>query len=256
MPGLERLRWQVVLSPALSTHLEMALDEVLLGRLAGGRRGPTLRLWKWAEPTLIIGSHQVVANEVDAAEAARLGFTVTRRMSGGGTMIAEPGRTITYSLYAPAELVRGLSFVDSFAHFDAWAVACLQGLGVPATYRPINDIVSPAGKIGGAAQARRGGAVLHHTTIAHQLDPALVPRLIRIGRPALSPRGVRSAEKVVSPLSAWTTATQADVTDALAACFKGSHPTGAGEIDDDELAEARALTEFKYGRQAWIDRLR
>src|SRR2546423_7548163 len=43
-------------------------------------------------------------------------------------------------------------------------------------------------KIAGAAQARRRGAVLHHTTMAYAIDPAIVPRLIRIGRPTLEAR--------------------------------------------------------------------
>ena len=107
----------------LPAHVQLALDEVLLDRLIAGRRGPTLRFWEWAEPALVLGSHQVLANEVDLAAAAGLGFTVARRMSGGGTMIVEPGRSITYSLYAPESVVAGLSFVDSFAFLDAWVKA-------------------------------------------------------------------------------------------------------------------------------------
>jgi lipoate-protein ligase A len=234
----------------------MALDEVLLARLMAGRRGPLLRLWEWSEPALVLGSHQVLANEVDMEEARQLGFTVTRRMSGGGTMIVEPGRTITYSLYAPASLVAGLSFVDSFAFLDAWAVDCLRGLGVPAEYRPINDIVSPEGKIGGAAQARRRGGVLHHTTIAHAMDTAIVPRLIRIGRERVSPRGVRSAERPVSPLERWLTLPLDEVVFALAACFRTRYIAWPGELTPDELAEAETLAAEKYAGEEWVDRVR
>jgi lipoate-protein ligase A len=246
-----------VLPPSpLPPHVQMALDEVLLERLTAGRRGPLLRLWEWSEPALVLGSHQVLANEVDLEEARQLGFTVARRMSGGGTMIAEPGRTITYSLYAPASLVAGLSFVDSFAFLDAWAVDCLRGLGVPAEYRPINDIVSPEGKIGGAAQARRRGGVLHHTTIAHAMDTAIVPRLIRIGRERVSPRGVRSAERPVSPLERWLSLPLDEVVFALAACFRTRYIAWPGELDPEELSEAEALAAEKYASEEWVDRVR
>src|SRR5207249_4191119 len=153
---------------------------------------------------LVIGSHQSVANEVDLAAAQKYGFVVTRRMSGGGTMLCEPGRTITYSLYLPESMVSGVSFRKSYALLDAWAVQAFVELGVPASYREINDIISPRGKIAGAAQARRRGFVLHHTTIAHSMDVELLPRLIRIGRASVAQRGVRSAEKAVSPLSWFT----------------------------------------------------
>lgn len=223
--------------------------------MAGGR-GPTLRFWEWAEPALVLGSHQVLANEVDREEAGRLGFTTARRMSGGGTMIVEPGRSITYSLYAPESVVAGLSFVDSFARLDGWAVDCLRGLGVPATYRPINDIVSPDGKIGGAAQVRRRGFVLHHAAIAHMMDTAIVPRLIRIGRERVSPRGVRSAEKEVSPLDRWLTLDRDEVVAALAGCFTRRHGARPGALQPEELDAARALAAAKYATAAWVDRIR
>jgi lipoate-protein ligase A len=224
--------------------------------LLAGSRGPTLRFWEWTEPALVLGSHQVLANEVDREAAAQLGFTVARRMSGGGTMIVEPGRSITYSIYAPESVVAGLSFVDSFARLDAWAVHCLRGLGVPATYRPINDIVSPEGKIGGAAQARRRGFVLHHTAIAHAMDTGIVARLIRIGRERVSPRGVRSAEKEVSPLERWLALDRDQVVAALAACFADRHSALPGALLPEELAAAHALAAARYATLEWIDRIR
>ncbi len=240
----------------LPAHVQLALDEVLLDRVAGGRRGPTLRFWEWAEPALVLGSHQVLANEVDSEAAGALGFTVARRMSGGGTMIVEPGRTITYSLYLPERLVAGMSFVESFAHLDAWVVDCLRSMGAPAAYRPINDIVSPEGKIGGAAQARRRGFVLHHAAIAHAMDTAIVPRLIRLGRAPVSPRGVRSAEREVSPLERWLPLTRDQVVAALAARFHARHDAWAGDLRPEELEDARALAAARYSTQAWIDRIR
>lgn len=235
--------------------MQLALDEVVLDRVAAGRRAPALRFWEWAEPALVLGSHQVLANEVDREAAAGLGFTVARRMSGGGTMIVEPGRSITYSLYAPESVVAGLSFVDSFARLDAWAVECLRGLGVPADYRPINDIVSPEGKIGGAAQARRRGFVLHHTAIAHSMDSAIVARLIRIGRDRVSPRGVRSAERAVSPLDRWLPLDRGSVIAALAGRFAERYGARPGALGADELDDARALAATKYATREWIDRI-
>src|SRR5205807_2697141 len=165
-----------------AAHMHMALDEVLLDRVITGRRPPTMRLWRWVERALVIGSHQSVANEVDSGAAKELGFAITRRMSGGGTMLCEPDRTITYSLYLPEMLVAGVSFRKSYELLDSWSVDAFNEMGVPASYREINDIISPRGKIAGAAQARRRGFVLHHTTIAHSMDVEILPRLIRIGR--------------------------------------------------------------------------
>jgi lipoate-protein ligase A len=176
-------------------------------------------------------------------------------MSGGGTMLAEAGRTITYSLYLPESLVAGVSFRQSYRLLDGWAVQAFVELGVPAGYREINDIISPRGKIAGAAQARRRGFVLHHTTIAHSMDVELLPRLIRIGRDRLVERGVRSAEKAVSPLSWFTPLSCAEVTQRMHAFFAREFHTRETELTGGELDAALSLVATKYSTPAWINRL-
>lgn len=235
--------------------MHMALDEVLLEQVIAGHRPPTMRMWRWVDCALVIGSHQSVMNEVDSVAAKELGFAVTRRMSGGGTMLCEPDRTITYSMYLPESMVAGISFRKSYALLDDWAVRAFREMGVPASYREINDIISPRGKIGGAAQARRRGYVLHHTTIAHSMNVELLPRLIRIGRTNISERGVRSAQKAVSPL-AWFTDLSCDkvarhMTDYFIREFRGEET----DLSDGEVHRAQSLIESKYATPAWINRL-
>jgi len=252
---MSEVEWDVIPPTPHPAHMHMALDEVLLGRVIAGLRRPTLRIWEWIEPALVIGSHQSVANEVDVDAARELGFVVTRRMSGGGTMLCEPDRTITYSLYLPESVVAGVSFRKSYAVLDDWAVRAFVELGVPAEYREINDIVSPRGKIAGAAQARRRGFVLHHTTIAHSMEARLLERLIRIGRPSVAVVGIRSADKTVSPLSWFTRRSCAEVARDLARSFSGRFRTRPSQADPDELDDARQLVTTKYSTPAWVNRL-
>src|SRR5207253_7536453 len=155
--------------------MHMALDEVLLEEVIGGRRPPTMRLWRWIERALVIGSHQSVLNEVDQRAAKELGFVITRRMSGGGTMLCEPDRTITYSLYLPAAMVAGVSFRRSYALLDDWAVERFKELGVPASYREINDIISPRAHTPGAAHAPPPGSAPPHPPLPHPPPPDLPP---------------------------------------------------------------------------------
>jgi lipoate-protein ligase A len=252
---LAQLEWDLIAYTPHTAHMHMAVDEVLLQRVIAGLRRPTVRFWDWIEPGLVIGSHQSVKNEVDVGAAKELGFTVTRRMSGGGTMLCEPDRTITYSLYVPATVVDGLSFRQSYAALDAWAVRSFVALGVPAGYREINDIISPRGKIAGAAQARRRGFVLHHTTIAHSMDPALLTKLIRIGRERLSERGVRSADKAVSPLSEFTSMRCEEVARYMERGFTTEFDARISELSRNELDAALELVRTKYATSGWVNRL-
>jgi lipoate---protein ligase len=252
---MRELEWDVIPPSPYPAHMHMALDEVLLEGVRVGRRRPTLRIWEWIESALVIGSHQSVMNEVDAVAARELGFVVTRRMSGGGTMLCEPDRTITYSLYVPEPAVQGITFRKSYALLDDWAVRAFVEMGIPASYREINDIISPRGKIAGAAQARRRGFVLHHTTIAYAMEVELLPRLIRIGRPPIAGTGVRSAEKSVSPLSWFTALSCKEVARNLQRYFSNELLVHPSEVTRDELDAAGDLVSSKYATPAWINRL-
>ncbi|MCX7622754.1 MAG: lipoate--protein ligase family protein [Thermomicrobium sp.] len=244
-------RWQLVAGEAFDPGMQMALDEVLTRRVGAGQRPPTLRFWEWTAPAVVIGRFQSLRNEVDLEEAARHGITVVRRITGGGAMLTEPGKVITYSIYAPLELVADLSFQESYAFLDAWVVEALRALGIDAWYQPINDITSAQGKIGGAAQARRFGAVLHHTTMAYDIDPAKVPRVIRIGREKLSDKGIRSAERRVAPLRQQTELPREAIQEHLIRTFAERHGLEEGGLLRDELEEARELVRTKYGTWEW-----
>ena len=52
--------------------LHLALDQVLAEEVGDGRRKPTLRIWEWDEPAVVIGSFQSVKNEVDPENAAEV----------------------------------------------------------------------------------------------------------------------------------------------------------------------------------------
>jgi lipoate-protein ligase A len=237
-------------------YTQMALDQVYAEELAAGRRGPTLRIWEWATNAVIIGSYQSWSNEVDEAGARRHDVTVVRRVSGGGAMFVEPGNTITYSLVVPESLVDGMSFIDSYAFLDAWCVGALRSLGIDASYLPINDIASPAGKIAGAAQKRfADGPVLHHVTMAYDIDADKMLDVLRIGREKLSDKGTKSAAKRVDPLRSQTGLPREAIIEAFIRHFASLHALEESEPTAAELARAAQLVEDKFANPAWLRRV-
>ena len=248
--------FELVDAGPLEPMMQMAVDEVLARQVAEGRRKPSLRIWDWASSAVIIGSYQSLRNEVDLEAAAEHGITVVRRVSGGGAMFVEPGNTITYSLYVPATLVAGQSFAESYKFLDAWVLRALRGLGVDADYVSLNDIASPQGKIGGAAQKRfAAGSVLHHVTAAYDIDADKMTQVLRIGREKLSDKGTRSAKKRVDPMRSQTGLERAEVIDALVTEFKESYGLSVVSLDEETRAEAEALVESKFATQEWLARI-
>ncbi|MDR0945559.1 MAG: lipoate--protein ligase family protein [Bifidobacteriaceae bacterium] len=236
--------------------MEMALDQVYAEALASGRRGPTLRFWQWASSAVVLGSFQSLSREVDLDAARLYGVTVVRRVSGGGAMFVEPGNTITYSLVVPGSLVDGLSFQESYRFLDAWTVRALRSLGVRAEYQPINDIASPQGKIAGAAQKRLAdGTVLHHVTMAYDIDAEKMVQVLRIGQEKLAGKGTPSAQKRVDPVRRQTGLTRDEVVAAFIERFGSDYRLERSAPRPGELAKAEDLVKTKFGTREWTARL-
>ncbi|WP_010141613.1 lipoyl protein ligase domain-containing protein [Oceanicola sp. S124] len=249
--------WSIVDARAVSPAMHVALDEVLAQEVASGRRAPTLRFWTWDRAAIILGSFQSVRNEVDMEAAEALGVEVVRRATGGGAMFVEPGSAITYSLYAPADLVADMGFADSYAFLDTWVLKALNGIGIEAVYKPLNDISSPKGKIGGAAQKRFGssGTVLHHVTMSYDMDADKMMRVLRIGREKLSDKGTTSAGKRVDPVRSQSGLSRDEVIAAMKATFRELNGGTDGDITEAEYAAAEALAKSKYLTEEWLYKL-
>jgi lipoate---protein ligase len=247
-----RYGWQLIPQTALEPLMNMALDEVLTLRVGRGERPATLRIWGWTGRCVVLGRFQSVMNEVNEEAAREHGVEIVRRISGGGAMFIEPEGAITYSIYAPEEMVSGMTFADSYAFFDAWVIEALRSLGVEAEYVPLNDISSTGGKIGGAAQARRGGAVLHHTTMAYQMNIPLMLEVLRIGQEKLSDKGISSAAKRVGPLRQQTDLPRDTIIQHLVDTFDERHGLIPGAVTQEELAEAKELVQRRFGTKQWI----
>jgi lipoate-protein ligase A len=254
--GWKDYDWQLIHGAAYPPVVQMALDQVLSEEVGAGRRKPTLRIWEWNEPGVVLGSFQSVKNEVDLENAQKYGFQVTRRVSGGGAMFMEAGSVITYSIYAPLDLVQGMSFADSYAFLDEWAIIALRSLGIDASYVPLNDITSPTGKIGGAAQKRLGsGAVLHHVTMSYDMDGEKMVEVLRIGREKMSDKGTKSANKRVDPLKSQTGLSRAEIIDAMEKTFTGLYGSTPSEVTPGELERAQRLVTEKFGTDEWLYRV-
>lgn len=231
----------------------VALDEVLANSVAKGLRGPTLRFWDWDDSVVVIGSFQSVKNEVDMAAATAANVQVVRRVTGGGAMFMEPGNCITYSLTVPTSLVDGMSIEQSYQFLDAWVLAALAEVGINAHYVPLNDIASEQGKIGGAAQKRfANGVLVHHATLAYDIDANKMLQVLRTGREKISDKGISSANKRVDPMRSQTGLSREAIIDAFTGHFSQAYQSQAGEYLPQELASAKARVTEKYLTQEWL----
>ncbi len=248
--------FEVIHGPVVEPMVNVALDETLVEDVAAGRRKPFMRLWEWNGPQVVIGSFQSYQNEVQPDGVERYGITVSRRVTGGGAMFMEPGNCITYSLVIPTALVDGMSFEQAYPYLDQWVMEVLAKLGIKAKYVPLNDIASEAGKIGGAAQKRwANGYMVHHVTMAYDIDAVKMNEVLRIGMEKIRDKGTRSAVKRVDPMRSQTGLPREEIMRVFFDHFKDKYQATEGTITEEDLEVARARCETKFARPEWVHRI-
>ncbi len=219
----------------------MAVDEVLLESAIAASL-PTLRLYRWQEPTASLGYFQRMSEFLADARFASL--PVVRRLSGGGTLIHD--RDLTYSLALPAtqrlvdhpvELYKLVhdAFITVFQRHGIMIEK--RGVSIVRKQEPLlcfaredeHDLVLHGRKVLGSAQRRRRGAILQHGGLIIETS-AITPELT----------GLRNLERNI-PSDAY----EAELVTCLASIM--SDVAVFGTLTEDELVLARQLLVRTYG---------
>ncbi|MFQ5846802.1 MAG: biotin/lipoate A/B protein ligase family protein [Candidatus Methylomirabilales bacterium] len=127
--GNQRGRWRFIPDGPRDGPTNMAIDEVLALGCARGWSPPTLRVYRWALPTVSLGYSQPVRGEVDLSTCRQRGIVVVRRLTGGRALLHE--HELTYSLALPiAGGSRGV--LQDYRWISHCLLLALKRLGVTA----------------------------------------------------------------------------------------------------------------------------
>ncbi|HYV37494.1 MAG TPA: lipoate--protein ligase family protein [Gemmataceae bacterium] len=167
--------------PTLAENL--ALDEALLLQCEAGDGTETLRVWEWRQPAVVLGAAGMLTADVDEAACNGDGVQVSRRASGGGTVLLGPG-CLLYSLVLSYDGAPELKHIGpSYCHIFN---RIRQSLAVPELgCAGVSDLAIAGLKVSGNAQQRKRNFFLHHGTLLYAFDVGGVQRYLRM--PARQP---------------------------------------------------------------------
>jgi lipoate-protein ligase A len=247
--------WRLLRHGARSAYENMALDEAILRCVTGGMAPPTLRFYRWQPSAVSIGYFQGLEQEVDLEACAQRGVDIIRRLTGGGAVYHDYEGEITYSLAIPDDYP-GIpqKVLDSYGVLCHGLLIGLQALGMPAEFKPINDIIVNGRKISGNAQTRRFHGILQHGTILCEVDPHLMFTLLRVPNEKIRDKLIAGVEeRVTSIRREMGTVDRERVTQAMIDGFAEALDIRLvpGELIEHELVLARALKEEHYATDGW-----
>ncbi len=231
-------------------HLGLAIDEALFESVrAGGQEA--VRCWI-DDCAVIVGRSQVVADEVDEEVAEREGIPVLRRISGGGTVVHYPGNLNLSIVLRDGRRLGSVG--ETFTRCGGAIATGVAGLG-PTIISKGNDLMIGSRKVGGAAQARRGDALLYHTTLMVRKPTLLMDRLLCAMQPDYRPRAVASRPRRTAALeeAVEERISVERVVEAVVPMLSGllDERLVPDRLDSAEARRARTLARTKYKDPAW-----
>jgi len=175
----------------------IAFDQALIEAHNAGRIAQTVRFLRF-RPCALVGLHQILGHEVRLDYCARHGIEVGRRITGGGGLYLDEGQ-IGWELVLERHGL-GADLAAIAARICTAAAAGLRRLGVPAEFRPRNDIEVHGRKIAGTGGLIDGRTLFFQGTLLIDFDPARMIEALRVPVEKLAKRDLDDARRRVVTL--------------------------------------------------------
>ena len=164
----------------LTAAENMALDEIILEEVASGRSPLTMRFLQFDPPAVLVGHRQDVEREVRLDFCREHGIHVNRRITGGGAIYFQSS-ALGWELFGPAGFgpFRG-PYEQILNRIGQAGAEALGLLGLPAAFRPRNDIEVEGRKISGTGGAALERGLMFQGTLLIENEMELFLKSLRV----------------------------------------------------------------------------
>jgi len=249
-------KWRLLDTGLKDAFYNMALDEAIAIARARKIVPNTIRFFRWEPSAVSIGYFQSMEEEVDIEACNNLGIDYVRRRTGGGAVYHDRDGELTYSIIVDEDhQLISRDFQKTYEILCSGLVNGLRMLGVPAEFRPINDIVVMGRKISGNAQTRSMGVVHQHGTILRDVNPKLMFTVLKVPSEKIRDKMIKSVEERVTSIKRYL-GREVSFEDLKNAIIRGFEETfsiklAPGEVTEFEKQLAIKLINEKYSTREW-----
>jgi len=257
----------------LNTHahdaaLNMAIDESILTHHLQGEVPPTLRVFRWSQPSISLGRFQSVEREILTKQCLERGVTLVRRPTGGRAVYHRD--EFTYSIVISKRFGVPSGIVASYAFLAQGLLAALTDLGIQAelsngrvSKNPSAacfasstqaDLTSGGFKLIGSAQVWKDDILLQQGSLPLDDRAAEFFTMLRFPDETARKNALALYAEKTTPLHAFVPGASWD---AVASAFKSGF-SAALQVDfvSDTLTQsewelANQLVQDKYSKLEW-----
>lgn len=249
-------RWRLIDPGPLPAWRQMALDSVMIRARDRNEIPDTLRFMEFSPHTVLVGYHQAVDLEVERARCQALNVEINRRVTGGGAIYMD-SRQLGWEICVGQDSGRLTDSDQVYRQLSEVVVEALASFGIPAAFRPVNDVEVNGRKISGTGGTRFGDALIYQGTLLVEFDVDLMIEVLKLPIEKLNDKQVASfRERIVTMAELLGhVPPMAQVKEAVVkALEKVLNVTVSRDILTPSEEAAWHAEEETFRRDAWIDR--
>ena len=187
--------FRVIETSLRAGRANIAFDRALIEARQDGKIPDTVRFLRF-KPSALIGVHQYLSHEIKIDYCRAHGIELGRRITGGGSLYLDEGQ-IGWELVFNRATFGPLDLAEVTRRICEAAALGLNKLGVPARYRPRNDLEVDGRKISGTGGFFDGNVIFYQGTLLIDFDPGKLAACLNIPVEKLAKRELDSAAKRV-----------------------------------------------------------
>ncbi|MEC9368929.1 MAG: lipoate--protein ligase family protein [Pseudomonadota bacterium] len=192
-------QFRVIDSGVRDGRMQIAFDQALIDLHRAGRVPDTVRFLRFP-PTVLIGRHQALSQEVKLEHVRDNGIGLVRRITGGGAIYLDEGQLGWELVFRRSSLPLG-TLADYTAKIcEAVATGLSAAFGIDARFRPRNDIEVDGRKLCGTGGFFDGDTLIYQGTVLIDMDPAAMVACLNVPQAKLQKRDLDSAANRVTTL--------------------------------------------------------
>ena len=257
----------------LNTHVQdaamnMAIDESVLTHHLNGEVPPTLRVFRWSQPSISLGRFQSIEREIVSERCKQLGVALVRRPTGGRAVYHHD--EFTYSIVISKRYGVPPGVVAAYAYLAQGLLAALRLVGVQAELSDERvskhssaacfasstqaDLTSGGFKLIGSAQVWKDDALLQQGSLPLDDQSAEFFSMLRFPNEIAKEEALAQYREKTTPLHTFVPgASWDDVADAFQNGFSEALQEDFvyDTLSPSEWELAHRLVEEKYSKLEW-----
>ncbi|MCD6510903.1 MAG: lipoate--protein ligase family protein [Thermoprotei archaeon] len=192
--------WRLLMLGALDGYRIQTAYEAVAWGVSKGLAPNTLNICWPSSPYVCIGIHQLPELEVDLEFCKRVGVPVVKRQVGGGAVWLDENQVFYHVIvHKDHELARGTP-ADFFKKLLKVIVKFYRSYGIPAEYKPVNDVVVHGKKISGNGAARLYDAMVLIGNVILNFNAEMASKVLRVPSEKMRDKVFKTMQEWVSSM--------------------------------------------------------